>query len=180
MSRVGKQPVVIPEGVTVEVEGNTLAVKGPRGELRRALPSDIQIALENGTVTFTPRIMSQKTPARWGLARALAANMIQGVVSGFEKKLEFEGIGYRVSVEGDGLKFLVGFSHPVLLKAPAGIQFRVEKNVIAVSGINNELVGETAARIRALKPAEPYKGKGIRYQGEVIQRKVGKKAAASA
>lgn len=180
MSRIGKQPIPIPNGVTIVVEGNRIAVTGPRGELRRTLPADIQVAVEGDFLVVAPREVTQRTSARWGLTRALVANMVTGVVSGFEKKLEFEGIGYRVSVEGEGLKFLLGFSHPILFKTPAGIQLRVEKNVIVVSGIDKEAVGETAARIRALKPVEPYKGKGIHYQGEVIRRKAGKKAAAAA
>lgn len=180
MSRIGKSPISIPEGVTVRVTGALVSVKGPKGELEISLHPWVQAEVKDREVVILPKGDTKKTPALWGLFRALIANMVQGVTEGFEKKLEFEGIGYRAVVEGDMLNLQLGFSHPVKFRTPAGIKLSVEKNVIKISGIDKGLVGETAARIRALKPPEPYKGKGIRYQGEVIRRKAGKKAVAAA
>ncbi|MBI2640773.1 MAG: 50S ribosomal protein L6 [Candidatus Sungbacteria bacterium] len=179
MSRIGKNPIPIPEGVTVNVSDSYVSVKGPKGELKRAFHPWLHAEVKDSMIVVTVKEATKKSSALWGLFRMLIANMVEGVSKGFEKKLEFEGIGYRAVVEGDTLVMQLGFSHPVRLKAPAGIQILVEKNVIKVSGTNKELVGETAARIRALKPPEPYKGKGIRYQGEVIRRKAGKKAVAA-
>lgn len=176
MSRIGKKPIHIPAGVTVEVSDTAIAVKGPKGEVRRALHPDIGLMLKGSEVTVNPRRQGRKISALWGLTRSLVANMIEGAHKGFEKKLEIEGIGYRVNLEGTSLVLRLGFSHPVRVEAPAGIHFAVEKNVVTVSGADKEKVGDTAARIRRLKPPEPYKGKGIRYQGEVIRRKAGKKA----
>lgn len=181
MSRIGKKPISIPDGVTVRVTDNTISVKGPKGELERVLHDDIGLEIREKEVMVAPRRETKKTNALWGLSRSLVANMIEGVVNGFKKELEFEGIGFRVSIDGNNsLQMQLGFSHPVRFKAPEGIIFNVEKNIITVSGINKELVGETAASVRALKPPEPYKGKGIRYRDEVIIRKAGKKAVASA
>lgn len=171
---------MVPFGVTVAVAGASITVKGPKGELRRDLHPDIGAEALDGKIVLTPLRQTKKTSALWGLSRTLVANMVEGVTAGFEKKLEFEGIGFRVALEGDTLVWSLGFSHPVRFKAPARIQFKVEKNQISVAGISKELVGETAARIRNLKPPEPYKGKGIRYKGEIIRRKAGKKAVASA
>ena len=179
MSRIGKKPIVLPPGVSLDVKENIVSVQGPKGELSREIPREISLALVKGEVRCAPALETKKTPALWGLARSLVANMIEGVTSGFEKKLEFEGIGYRMAVEGSTLVMQVGFSHPVKIPAPKGISLVVEKSVITVSGINKELVGETAAYIRSIRPTEPYKGKGIRYQGEIIRRKAGKKAVAS-
>ncbi|KKW18702.1 MAG: 50S ribosomal protein L6 [Candidatus Sungbacteria bacterium GWC2_49_10] len=179
MSRIGKKPIVLPPGVSLDVKENIVSVQGPKGELSREIPREISLSVVGSEVRCAPRIETKKTPALWGLARSLVANMIEGVTSGFEKKLEFEGIGYRMAVEGSTLVMQVGFSHPVKIPAPKGISLVVEKSVITVSGINKELVGETAAYIRSIRPTEPYKGKGIRYQGEIIRRKAGKKAVAS-
>ena len=179
MSRVGKKPIVLPPGVSLDVKENIVSVQGPKGELSREIPREISFSVVGGEVRCAPRTETKKTPALWGLARSLVANMIEGVTSGFEKKLEFEGIGYRMAVEGSALVMQVGFSHPVKIPAPKGISLVVEKSVITVSGINKELVGETAAYIRSIRPTEPYKGKGIRYQGEIIRRKAGKKATAA-
>ena len=179
MSRVGKKPIVLPPGVSLDVKENIVSVQGPKGELSREIPREISLSVVGSEVRCAPRIETKKTPALWGLARSLVANMIEGVTSGFEKKLEFEGIGYRMAVEGSTLVMQVGFSHPVKIPAPKGISLVVEKSVITVSGINKELVGETAAYIRSIRPTEPYKGKGIRYQGEIIRRKAGKKATAA-
>ncbi len=181
MSRIGKKPIPIPEGVTVAVTGDTVSVKGPKGELKRVVHPDIRVETREGIIYVSPSRVSKKTPALWGLFRSLIAGMVEGVTAGFEKKLELEGIGHRASLEGDGtLSLALGFSHPVKVKPRTGIKFSVEKNVITISGVDKELVGNAASRIRDLKPPEPYKGKGIRYQGEVIRRKAGKKAVAAA
>jgi len=179
MSRVGKKPILIPKDVTVNVADFEISVKGPKGEISRKLHRDIGADVREGTITLAPIRETKKTPALWGLFRSLVANMVEGVTNGYEKKLELEGIGYRANLEGDTLLMQLGFSHPVRFKAPQGIAFKVEKNLITVSGINKELVGEVSAMIRNLKPPEPYKGKGIHYRGEVIRRKAGKKAVAS-
>jgi large subunit ribosomal protein L6 len=179
VSRIGKKSISIPEGVTVTVTGNLIVVKGPKGELSREIHPYIRAEVRNKEVVVFPMRQSKITPALWGLFRTLVANMVEGVTRGFEKKLELEGIGYRVSLEDGGLLMQLGFSHPVRFDAPPGIKFTVEKNVVTVSGIDKELVGNTAASIRFLRPPEPYKGKGIKYRGEIIRRKAGKKAVAS-
>jgi len=176
MSRVGKKPILIPEGVEVKIEGQRVMVKGPKGELSREIRPEIKVEAKGKEIFLLPQIETKKTKALWGLTRALLANMIKGVTEGFEKKLEIEGIGFRASVEGENLVLYVGFTHPIRIKAPEGIKFSVEKNIITVSGVDKEIVSQIAAKIRKVKPPEPYKGKGIRYLGEVIRRKVGKKA----
>lgn len=180
MSRIGKQPIVLPSGVSVAVEGQTVRVSGPKGSLTRVIRPELAVRVDGATVTLTPVRSTRKTAAYWGLSRALIAAMVAGTHRGFEKRLEIEGIGYRASLDGSDLELAVGYSHPVRVAAPEGIAFRVERNVITVSGIDQELVGDVAARIRKVKPPEPYKGKGIRYQGEVIRRKAGKKAVSTA
>ena len=179
MSRIGKKPIPIPPGVSVSVKDSLVFVRGPKGELSRTLHPDIGMEIADGYLNIVPKRETKQVPALWGLFRSLVANMVEGVMHGFEKKLEFEGIGFRAVLEGDTLVMQLGFSHPVRVRAPTGIALKVEKNVITVSGINKELVGEIAAAIRNLKPPEPYKGKGIHYWGEVIRRKAGKKAIAS-
>lgn len=179
VSRIGKKPIQIPPGVTVTVSGSSVSVKGPKGELKRELHPDVVAEVKEGELLISPKRETKRTSALWGLFRSLVANMVEGVTSGFEKKLEFEGIGFKASVEGSALVFQLGFSHPIRFEAPEGIKFAVEKNTITVSGIDKELVGEITARVRGLKPPEPYKGKGIRYKGEVIRRKAGKKAVAA-
>ncbi len=179
MSRIGKKPIPIPEGVSARVAGNAIFVKGPKGELERMLHPEISAEVKDKEILIMPVRTTKKSSALWGLFRSLIANMVQGVMAGFEKKLEFEGIGYRAAVEGSTLVMQLGFSHPVRFAVPEGIKISVEKNSILVTGNEKGLVGETAARIRALKPPEPYKGKGIRYQGEIIRRKAGKKAVAT-
>lgn len=178
MSRVGKKPIIIPAGVAVALKGREVSVKGPKGELTREIHPDISVSVKDNAMELLPSRATKKSGALWGLSRTLLSNMVIGVSDGFEKKLEFEGIGFRANLEGDTIVFALGFSHPVRFPAPKGIAFKIEKNVITVSGADKEAVGETAARIRQLKPPEPYKGKGIRYQGEVIRRKAGKKAVA--
>jgi len=183
MSRIGKQPIVIPDKVEVKIEGDLVTVKGPKGELKKNLPPKIGAKVEAGKIVFSPLNESEaavkKVMALWGLSRALIANMVKGVKDGYEKKLEIEGIGYRGAVQNGKLVLNLGFSHPVEVASPPGIELKMEKNVITVAGIDKELVGETAASIRALKKPEPYKGKGIRYQGEVIKIKAGKKAVST-
>jgi len=176
MSRIGKKPIQIPEGVEVKIEGKKIIVKGPGGELNKEFPSEIKIEVKDGRILVLPQIETKKTNALWGLTRALIANMVKGITEGYEKKLEIEGLGFRANLEGDNLVLKVGFTHPVKLKAPEGIKFLVEKNVITISGADKQSVGEIAAKIRRVQPPEPYKGKGIRYAGEVIRKKVGKKA----
>jgi len=180
MSRVGKKPILIPENVEVKIEGQNVTIKGPKGELSREIRPEIKVEVKENKIFVTPQIEAQKTKAFWGLTRALIANMIKGVAEGYEKKLEIEGLGFRVSLEGDNLVLQVGFTHPIKIKAPQGIKFLVEKNIITVLGADKELVGQTSAKIRKIKPPEPYKGKGIKYLGEVIRRKVGKKVVTTA
>lgn len=179
MSRIGKKPIEIPAGVIVTVTGSKIFVKGPKGELERVVHPDMGVECGEKQLVVAVRRKSKKGSALWGLTRSIIANMIEGVSKGFEKKLEFEGVGYRANIEGSTLVMQLGFSHPVRLTAPAGVELKVEKNVITVIGFDKNVVGETAAKVRALKPPEPYKGKGIRYQGEVIRRKAGKKAVAA-
>lgn len=180
MSRIGKKPIEIPEGVEVKIESQKVIIKGPKGELNIEIRPEIKIEVKEGKIFVSPKIETKKTKAFWGLTRALLFNMIKGVTEGYEKKLEIKGLGYKANLEGEDLILMVGFSHPVKIKMPEGIKFSVEKNIIAVSGINKEKVGELAAQIRRVKPPEPYKGKGIRYVGEQVRRKVGKKVATTA
>ena len=177
MSRIGKQPIAIPTDVSVTEKDRMIVIEGPRGALSFQLPHGIQVAREEAVLYVRlEREESHQSRALWGTSRAVLAHKIIGVTKGFEKRLEVEGIGYRVALEGATLVFALGFSHPVRFPAPAGIIFKVQKNSITVLGSSKELVGQTASAIRLLKPPEPYKGKGIRYAGEVIRRKAGKKA----
>lgn len=179
MSRIGKKPISIPELIDVKIEGNRVSVKGPKGELSREVASVIKVEVKDNQIFVLPKLDSKKTKALWGLTRALVANMVEGVKDGYEKKLEIEGLGFKAQLDGDSILLNVGFSHPVKIRAPQGIKFSVEKNIITVSGADKELVGQTAAVIRKTKKPEPYKGKGIRYFGEQIIRKVGKKVVAT-
>lgn len=180
MSKIGKKPIEIPKGVIVTVEEQAVKVIGPKGELSLKLPKEVELKLNEGQLLVLPVGKSKKTSAMWGTIRAIVANMVTGVEKGFEKKLEIEGVGFKVQLQGNDLVLNLGFSHPVIFKSPEGIKISVEKNNITISGISLELVGQTAANIRALKKPEPYKGKGIRYAGEIIRRKAGKKVAGSA
>ena len=164
----------------MQLDGNLITVTGPKGELKKNIPSEIKIEISDRQLILTPAKKTKKTSALWGLSRMLIANMVEGVNRGFEKKLELEGVGYKVSLQGKDLFLNLGFSHPVEFKVLPGIDFKVEKNAVTVSGIDKELVGQVAADIRDLRPPEPYKGKGIRYQGEIIKRKAGKKAVKGA
>lgn len=181
MSRIGKKLIEIPSTVKVTMEGQTVKVSGPKGELTQEIHRDINVENKDGKVLVAPvkENPSKNAKAMWGLYRALIANMVQGVDKGFEKKLEIDGVGFKVAAQGDELVLNLGFVNPVKVKKPAGITFLVEKNVITISGISKEAVGQIAAEIRATKQAEPYKGKGIKYQGEKIRRKEGKKVVAT-
>jgi len=180
MSRVGKAPIELPEKVEVSVNGDTVLVKGQKGELTFKKPACVSVVTEGNIVNVTVDESAKDASAFWGLSRAVIANMAEGVSKGHEKNLEIEGVGYRVELKGNKLVFALGFSHPVEFEAPKGIAFKVEKNKINVSGPDKILVGQVAANIRKLKKPEPYKGKGIRYEGEIIKRKAGKKATAGA
>ncbi len=180
MSRVGKKPIEIPEGVEVKIEGRNVIIKGPKGELSREVRPEIKVEVKDGKILVTPQIETKKTKAFWGLTRALLNNMVKGVTEGYEKKLEIRGLGYKASLEGKDLVLMVGFTHPVKLVIPEEIKVAVEKNIITVSGIDKELVGLIASKIRKVRPPEPYKGKGIRYLGEHVRRKAGKKVATGA
>ena len=179
MSRVGKKPILIPQGIDVKIEGQTIKVSGPKGELSREIRPEIKIDIKEGKIFLHLLIETKKNKALWGLSRALLANMLKGVNDGYEKKLEIQGLGYKAQLPEENLLLYVGYSHPVEIKASPGIKFSVDKNIITVSGIDKELVGETSAVIRRVKPPEPYKGKGIRYLGEKIRKKMGKKAVAA-
>jgi large subunit ribosomal protein L6 len=181
MSKIGKKPIIIPPGVSVVVSGQEVTVKGPKGEIRRTLPPGFLVRIEGNIATLVPPEKLEKgTPALWGTFRQHLANMITGVEHGFSKTLEFEGIGYRAEVVGNDLVLSVGFTHPVKIPIPPGLKVEASKNTITVQGYDKEAVGQFAANIRRVKPPEPYKGTGIRYQGEVIRRKAGKKLAGQA
>jgi len=180
MSRIGKKTIKIPEGVEVKIEGQKVTVKGPKGELTRTFLPDVKVEMKEGEVVVVPQFESKRKNAIWGLTRALLNNMVEGVKNGYEKKLEIEGVGYKASLEGQDLTLSVGLSHPVKVKCPDGVTFAVDKNVITVSGAEKETVGLIASKIRKVKKPEPYKGKGIRYQGEVVRRKAGKRVATAA
>lgn len=175
MSRIGKRPISIPSKVTVTIDGSHISVKGPKGELSRILPAPITVEQEGETLLVLRRDESRPSRQLHGLSRTLVANMVEGVSQGFQRRLEIQGVGYRAQVQGRNLTLNVGYSHPVQIEPPEGIQLAVETNTnVIVSGFNKELVGNIAARIRAVRPPEPYKGKGIRYAGEVVRRKAGK------
>jgi large subunit ribosomal protein L6 len=177
MSRIGKRPIEVPAGVTVQVEPGRVAVTGPLGSLQQAVPQRMQIAQDDGTVTVTRPTERGEDRALHGLTRTLIANMVEGVTKGFEKRLEIQGVGYRASLKGSDLELLVGYSHPVVVKPRTGIEFEVPAPTqIVVRGTDKQQVGQTAAEIRKVRPPEPYKGKGIRYEGEYVRRKVGKRA----
>jgi large subunit ribosomal protein L6 len=178
VSRIGKRPIEIPSGVTVEVKQNTVAVKGPRGELRRTLPHEMQLALEGSTFTVSRPSEEKRHKQLHGLTRTLVANMVEGVSKGYQKTLELQGVGYKAEMKPYGVNLIVGFSHPVKYEAPKGIKITVEGNtVVKIEGADKEVVGQVAAELRSVRPPEPYKGKGIRYQGEQVRRKAGKTGA---
>lgn len=178
MSRIGKLPITLPAGVEVSVDaGNVVTVKGSKGTLTQLLDADMKVAVEDGTLTVTRPTDRPRHKALHGLSRSLLQNMVIGVTEGYEKRLEIVGVGYRFVAKGKDVDLSAGFSHPVVLTPPDGIEFNVvAANQLAISGIDKQLVGQTASKIRKLRPPEPYKGKGIKYQGEHIRRKVGKRA----
>jgi large subunit ribosomal protein L6 len=184
MSRIGKKTIKIPSGVEINVNGREINVKGPKGELHREFLPVLDFKIENGQVLVGIKEGALKTKKEanraskiWGLGRAMLANMIKGVTNGFEKTLEFNGVGFKAQVKGDSIELSLGFSHTITVKAPQGVTFQVEKNLIKISGIDNEKIGQVAALIRSKRPPEPYKGSGIKYKNEIILRKAGKKAA---
>jgi large subunit ribosomal protein L6 len=176
MSRIGKLPVTVPSGVDVTIDGRTVTVKGPKGTLSHTVVEPITIERgDDGAIVVNRPDDERRTKAYHGLSRTLVNNLVVGVTSGYEKKLEIHGVGYRVALKGSNLEFALGFSHPVVIEPPAGITFAVETPTrFTVSGIDKQLVGETAANIRKIRKPEPYKGKGVRYAGENVRRKVGK------
>jgi large subunit ribosomal protein L6 len=174
MSRIGKQPINVPSAVKVEIDGRRVSVTGPKGTLSREVVPDVRLALEEGKLVVTRPSDEQRVRAMHGLTRALLANMVTGVDSGFRKTLELVGVGYRAQMQGSKLVLALGFSHPVDIEPPAGITFLVEGPRVHVEGIDKEQVGQVAADIRKLRPPEPYLGKGVRYQGEFVRRKAGK------
>src|ERR1700754_1346649 len=177
MSRIGRQPIPVPDGVSVEIAPELVSVKGPKGELSERVSRDMQIAQEDGAVVVKRPSDRGEHRALHGLTRTLIFNMVAGVTEGFEKRLEIQGVGYRAQLKGKNLELALGYSHPVPIDAPAGIEFEVPQPTrIVVKGIDKQLVGEVAANIRKKRPPEPYKGKGIRYEGEYVARKVGKRA----
>lgn len=180
MSRIGKQAITIPAGTEVSVSAHEIVVKGKGGTLRRPLHPHVKITVAGADVTVMPAGNSHLAQALWGTYAAHMRNMISGVNTPFVKKLQIEGIGYKAEMQGKSIKMALGFSHPVIVEVPEGLTVAVEKNIISVSGADKDAVGQFSASVRALKKPEPYKGKGIRYEGEVVRQKEGKKAAASA
>ena len=177
MSRIGKQPIAIPDGVDVEIKPGTVSVKGPKGELSQAISREIKVQLSDGTLTVQRPTDRGEHRALHGLTRSLIANMVGGVTEGYEKRLEIQGVGYRAQLRGKALELSLGYTHPVTVEAPEGVEFEVpQPTEVVVRGIDKQLVGEVAARIRKARPPEPYKGKGVRYSGEHVARKVGKRA----
>jgi large subunit ribosomal protein L6 len=177
MSRIGRKPVAVPDAVTVTIAPGNIAVKGPKGELTQAYSQDMTVSQEDGTILVARPTDRGEHRALHGLTRSLIANMVEGVTDGFEKRLEIQGVGYRAALKGKNLELALGFSHPVSIEAPAGIDFEVpQPTEIIVRGIDKQLVGQVAADIRKRRPPEPYKGKGIRYRDEQVLRKVGKRA----
>jgi large subunit ribosomal protein L6 len=178
MSRIGKKPVSVPSGVTASVAGQTVKMKGPKGELSFTAPDEITVQQSGTTISVKPRDETQRARAMWGMSRTRIVNLIEGVTKGYSHNLEIHGVGFRGAMKGKDLLLTIGFAHDVLVKIPAGVDVKVagaKQELISVSGIDKQLVGQIAAEIRASRKPEPYQGKGVRYQGEVVQRKEGKK-----
>ncbi len=178
MSRIGQKSIEIPKGITVEMNGNDVTVKGVKGELSLSLHNAVVLEMENEMITVKKRHNAQIAQSMWGTTARLISNMIAGVSQGFEKKIELNGVGYRMAVKGNTIELALGFSHPVIVDIPEGITATIEGPVMTIVGIDKQAVGQFAANIRSLKPVEPYKGKGFRYVGEIVRRKEGKKASA--
>jgi large subunit ribosomal protein L6 len=177
MSRIGRAPIPIPDGVTIDITGQTVTVKGPKGQLTHTVVEPIRIAEQDGQLVVTRPTDRGPHRALHGLSRSLVANLVTGVSEGFERRLEIQGVGYRAQMKGQALELAVGYSHPVTIDPPDGIQFEVPAPTqVVVRGIDKQLVGEIAAQVRGTRPPEPYKGKGVRYAGEAVRRKVGKRA----
>jgi large subunit ribosomal protein L6 len=177
MSRVGKKPIEIPDGVEVKIAGRKVSVKGPKGSLDLEFHPAVNVDISGKEIKVTAQDLSKQSKALWGLTRVLVSNMIDGVTKGFEKQLELQGVGYRMAVQGKKISMALGFSHPVEVDIPDGLEVKIEKNILTVSGIDKQKVGQFAASTRSLKKVEPYKGKGFRYVGEIVRKKAGKKAA---
>jgi large subunit ribosomal protein L6 len=176
MSRIGKKPIPVPKNVTAAVDGQKVTVKGPKGQLSLTLVDDIEVAMEDGAIVVKPRVDTKRARSMWGMSRSLVENLMKGTTNGFTRTLEITGVGYRAALDGKSLKLQLGYSHDVLYPVPEGISIAVPKPTeITISGIEKDKVGQVAAEIRGFRGPEPYKGKGIRYQGEFIQRKEGKK-----
>ena len=176
MSRIGKRPVAVPSGVTATVDGQTVKMKGPKGALELVLPGEVAAKMEKGAIKVDPRNESKRARSMWGTSRTLVSNLVTGVTKGFEKKLEISGVGYRAAVQGKNLQIALGYSHDVVFAIPAGITIATPKPTeVVISGIDRQKVGQVAAEIRGFRPPEPYKGKGVKYSGEYIFRKEGKK-----
>ncbi|MCQ0990185.1 50S ribosomal protein L6 [Jiella marina] len=176
MSRIGKKPVAIPDGVTATVEGQTVKAKGPKGELSFVVNDEVLVKLDEGAIKVDPRDQSKQALSKWGMSRTMISNILNGVKTGFEKKLEISGVGYRAAMQGKNLQLSLGFSHEVVYQTPEGIQIQVPKPTeIVVSGIDKQRVGQVASEIREYRSPEPYKGKGVKYANETIVRKEGKK-----
>jgi large subunit ribosomal protein L6 len=177
MSRIGRAPITLPAGVEIDIGPGRVGVKGPRGTLEQTVPHEMTVSVDEGVVTVTRPTDRGPHRSLHGLTRTLVANMVEGVTNGYEKRLEIQGVGYRAALRGSSIELLLGFSHPVIVEPPAGIEFEIPAPTqIIVRGIDKQSVGQVAADIRRLRPPEPYKGKGIRYAGEVVRRKVGKRA----
>lgn len=181
MSRIGKQPINVPNGVDIKINDGVIVAKGKLGELSVEVPSVLDAAFRENIITITVKKDTPNSSAMWGLTRALVANIVRGVSEGFEKRLEIQGVGYRAEMKGQDLVLHLGYSHPVIMKVPKGLKIELDKqNIIIVSGVDKQAVGQLAANIRKQRKPEPYKGKGIRYEGEFVRRKVGKRAVATA
>lgn len=180
MSRLAKKPIIIPQGVTIEIVGKKIAVKGPKGTLNFVHHSGVKIETDPKEIKITKIGKTKDASAIWGTTARILENMIKGVTDGFQKQLELNGVGYRMNLQGEKIVLALGFSHPVEMQVPEGIEVKIESNIMTISGIDKQKVGQFTVNIRRLKPVEPYKGKGFKYVGEVVRRKEGKKAAASA
>lgn len=179
MSRIGKKPITIPDGIEANLQNNRLEIKGPKGVLNLAVNREVGVEIKDKEIIVSKIGKSKKAPAIWGLTRALISNIIAGAKDGYKKQLELQGVGYRMSVQGKKINLALGFSHPVVVDVPEGLEAKIEEsNILTISGIDKQQVGQFAADVRKLKEVEPYKGKGFRYVGEHVRRKMGKKAAA--